>query len=70
MEILKKTMEIFRKTMDFFRKISHVFRISWEIIEGTREKTRNGRLNRLMAVNKARSKRGRRNTQKTREKEK
>jgi len=33
-------MEIFRKTMDFFQKISHVFRISWEIIEGTREKGR------------------------------
>lgn len=31
-------MEIFRKTMDFFQKNSHVFRISWEIIEGTREK--------------------------------
>ena len=38
MEILKKTMEISRKTMDFFQKNSHVFRISWEIIEGTREK--------------------------------
>lgn len=33
-------MEIFRKTMDFFQKNSHVFRISWEIIEGTREKKR------------------------------
>ena len=31
-------MEIFRKTMDFFQKNSHVFRISWEKIEGTREK--------------------------------
>ena len=31
-------MEIFRKTMDFFKKNSHVFRISWEKIEGTREK--------------------------------
>ena len=31
-------MEIFQKTMDFFQKISHIFRISWEIIEGTREK--------------------------------
>lgn len=30
-------MEIFRKTMDFFQKNSHVFRISWEKIEGTRE---------------------------------
>lgn len=30
-------MEIFRKTMDFFPKNSHVFRISWEKIEGTRE---------------------------------
>jgi len=33
-------MEIFRKTMDFFPKNSHVFRISWEIIEGTREEKR------------------------------
>ena len=40
MEIFRKTMEIFRKTMDFFPKNSHVFRISWEIIEGTREKRR------------------------------
>ena len=38
MEILKKTMDFFQKTMDFFQKNSHVFRISWEIIEGTREK--------------------------------
>lgn len=38
MEILKKTMDFFRKTMDFFQKNSHVFRISWEIIEETREK--------------------------------
>ena len=33
-------MEIFQKTMDFFQKNSHVFRISWEIIEGTREKNK------------------------------
>ena len=26
--------------MDFFQKNSHVFRISWEIIEGTREEKR------------------------------
>ena len=45
MEILKKTMEIFRKTMDFFQKNSHVFRISWEEIEGTREKREKGRRN-------------------------
>ena len=33
-------MDFFQKTMDFFQKISHVFRISWEIIEGTREKNK------------------------------
>ena len=33
-------MEIFQKTMDFFQKNSHVFRISWEKIEGTREKNK------------------------------
>lgn len=37
MEILKKTMDFFQKTMDFFQKNSHVFGISWEIIERTRE---------------------------------
>ena len=31
-------MDFFQKTMDFFQKNSHVFRISWEKIEGTREK--------------------------------
>jgi len=33
-------MDFFPKTMDFFPKNSHVFRISWEIIEGTREKSK------------------------------
>ena len=31
-------MDFFQKTLDFFQKNSHVFRISWEKIEGTREK--------------------------------
>ena len=45
MEILKKTMDFFQKTMDFFQKNSHVFRISWEKIEGTREKREKVRRN-------------------------